>query len=59
MEIWAIHQVFRDNVKMSEVMGYHVERKNELEKQNAKLTEKLKKIKQECEINEITGKYGV
>lgn len=49
-------KVFRDNVQMSEVMGHHIERKDELEKKNAKLTELLKRTKQECEINEITGK---
>ena len=49
-------KVFRDNVQMSEVMGHHIERKDELEKKNAKLTELYKRTKQECEINEITGK---
>lgn len=49
-------KVFRDNVQMSEVMGHHIERKDELEKKNTKLTELLKRTKQECEINEITGK---
>lgn len=49
-------KVFRDNVQMSEVMGHHIERKDELEKKNTKLTELLKRTKQECEINEITGR---
>ena len=52
-------KVFRDNVQMSEVMGHHIERKDELEKKNTKLTELLKRTKQECEINEITGKRSL
>ena len=48
-------KVFRDNVQMSEVMTHHMERKDELEKQNTKLIELLRRTKQECEINEITG----
>jgi len=52
-------KVFRDNVQMSEVMGHHIERKDELEKKNAKLTELLKRTKQECEINEITVREKV
>ena len=48
-------KVFRDNVQMSEVMTHHIERKDELEKQNTKLIELLRRTKQECEINEITG----
>jgi len=47
-------KVFRDNVQMSEVMTHHIERKDELEKQNTKLIELLRRTKQECEINEIT-----
>merc|ERR1711917_222662 len=52
-------KVFRDNVQMSEVMGHHIERKDELEKKNTKLTELLKRTKQECEINEITVREKV
>merc|ERR1712235_205165 len=52
-------KVFRDNVQMSEGMGHHTERKDELEKKNAKLTELLKRTKQECEINEITVREKV
>lgn len=52
-------KVFRDNVQMSEVMNQHIERKDELEKKNTKLTEMYKRTKQECEINEITVREKV
>lgn len=39
---------------MSEVMNHHVEENNSLREKNRRLTETLKKTKQELEINEIT-----
>jgi len=39
---------------MSEVMNHHVEENNSLRDRNRRLTEALKKTKQELEINEIT-----
>jgi len=47
-------KVFRDNVRMSEVMNHHVEENNSLRDKNRRLTENLKRTKQELEINEIT-----
>ena len=39
---------------MSEVMNHHVEENNSLRDRNRRLTETLKRTKQELEINEIT-----
>jgi len=47
-------KVFRDNVQMSEVMDHHVEENNSLRDKNRRLSESLKKTRQELEINEIT-----
>ena len=48
-------KVFRDNVYMSDAIGLHMERREELEKENKKLSLLYRKLKQEAEINEITG----
>jgi len=48
-------KVFRDNVHMSEAITLHIDRKEELEKENSKLILQCTKLKQELEINQLTG----
>ena len=48
-------KVFRDNVHMSEAITLHMDRKDELEKENKKLVSQCAKLRQELDINQLTG----
>lgn len=47
-------KVFRDNVHMSEAITLHMDRKDELEKENKKLLSQCTRLRQELEINQLT-----
>merc|ERR1711892_834732 len=52
-------KVFKDNVALSDAMKTHLERTEQLEVENAKLSKENKRLRNEVEINEATVKAKV
>ena len=52
-------KVFKDNVALSDAMKTHLERTEQLEVENAKLSKENKRFRNEVEINEATVKAKV